>query len=77
MTTQRENIKHPLETLYDATKQSADEHVDNPQLLLFVGAILGDVGKVNEAVEAYGADPGGTLTARNKHILKQFNTSIF
>jgi len=65
-----------LENLYLATKQQESMHEDDPQLLLFIGAITGDVEKVTEAIEEYNANPAGEMTARNQSIFRRMNVQL-
>tara|TARA_Y100001970_G_scaffold285547_1_gene405627 strand:- start:1619 stop:1780 length:162 start_codon:yes stop_codon:yes gene_type:complete len=51
-------------------------HEDDPQLLLFIGAITGDVEKVTEAIEEYNANPAGEMTARNQSIFRSMNVQL-
>ena len=66
-----------LENLYVAIKQKEHMHKDDPQLLLFIGAVTGSVEKVTEAIEEYmPADPSGEITARNQFILRCMDVQL-
>ena len=65
-----------LENLYLATKQKEHMHEDDPQLLLFIGVLTGDVEKVTEAIEEYHANPAEGMTARNQSIFRRMNVQL-
>ena len=61
-----------LRNLYEAIVGTVDSHVDNPQLLLFIGVVLNDVNIVQSCMEYENLDANQGITARNKYILEQF-----
>ena len=61
-----------LRNLYEAIVGTVDSHVDNPQLLLFIGVVLNDVNIVQSCMEYENLDASQGITARNQHILEQF-----
>ena len=66
----------PLEVLYRAIKDAENPHLDDPQLLLFIATIMGDVQKAQEAIDVYHADPADSITPRNAFILTQMNVTL-
>jgi len=65
-----------LRNLYESIVTTVDSHVDNPQLLLFIGVVLNDVNIVQSCMEYENLDANQGITARNKHILEQFGCNF-
>ena len=65
-----------LRNLYEAIVTNVDSHVDNPQLLLFIGITLNDLDIVRSCMEYENLDANQGITARNQHILEQFGCSF-
>ena len=65
-----------LRNLYEAIVATVDSHVDNPQLLLFIGITLNDLDIVRSCMEYENIDANQGITARNQHILEQFGCSF-
>ena len=65
-----------LRTLYEAIVATVDSHVDNPQLLLFIGITLNDLNIVRSCMEYENLDASQGIPARNQHILEHFGCSF-
>ena len=73
----QQNIQNPelseqeeiFRNMYNLVKNNINNHSDNPQLLLFIGVMINDVGMCREAIEVYNASANELLTQRNSNIL--------